>query len=45
MLRSFFVPKTITTMSNTMSQCQMLNEPMNFSPAEANPRFYGLRSG
>ena len=28
MLRSFFVPKIITTMSSTMSQCQMLNEPM-----------------
>jgi hypothetical protein len=28
MFLSFFVPNTSTTMSSTMSQCQMLNEPM-----------------
>jgi hypothetical protein len=27
-LRSFFVPKTSATISKTISQCQMLNEPM-----------------
>ena len=26
----FFVPNTSTTISSTMSQCQMLNEPMIF---------------
>jgi hypothetical protein len=26
------VPNTITTISKTMSQCQMLNEPMINSP-------------
>jgi hypothetical protein len=30
MLRSFLVPKMTTTTSNTISQCQMLNEPMIF---------------
>jgi hypothetical protein len=28
MFFSFFVPKINTTTSSTMSQCQMLNEPM-----------------
>jgi hypothetical protein len=28
MLRSFLVPKISITMSRTISQCQMLNEPM-----------------
>ncbi len=28
MLRSFLVPKIMTTMANTTSQCQMLNEPI-----------------
>src|SRR5262245_31512572 len=32
MLRSFFVPKMSSTMTSTMIQCQMLNEPM-ISPA------------
>jgi hypothetical protein len=27
-LRSFFVPKTSATISRTINQCQMLNEPM-----------------
>ena len=28
MLRSFLVPKISTTTTRTISQCQMLNEPM-----------------
>src|SRR5829696_7067994 len=32
MLRSFFVPKMRTTTSNTISQCQMLNEPIICAP-------------
>ena len=28
MLRSFFVPKISTTTTRTISQCQMLNEPI-----------------
>jgi hypothetical protein len=28
---SFLVPNTITTMSSTMSQCQIENEPMVYS--------------
>ena len=30
MLRSFLVPKIITTTNKTISQCQMLKLPMNF---------------
>ena len=30
MFFSFLVPKTSTTINNTISQCQMLNEPMIF---------------
>jgi len=29
MFFSFFVPKISTTMSNTINQCQTLNEPMD----------------
>jgi hypothetical protein len=32
MFFSFLVPNTITTMSSTISQCQMLNDPMSSSP-------------
>src|SRR5258706_6077278 len=32
MLRSFFVPKMSSTMSSTINQCQMLNEPIVFAP-------------
>src|SRR5258706_12738044 len=32
MLRSFFVPKMSSTMSSTINQCQMLNEPIFFAP-------------
>jgi hypothetical protein len=28
---SFLVPNTITTISSTISQCQMEKEPMSFS--------------
>src|SRR5437763_1703690 len=31
MLRSFLVPKIITTTKRTISQCQMLNPPMGLS--------------
>src|SRR5690606_1677195 len=31
MLRSFLVPNTSSTMTSTMSQCQMLNEPIPLS--------------
>src|SRR5260221_8214197 len=31
MLRSFFVPKMSSTMTSTISQCQMLNEPIEIS--------------
>src|SRR5690606_21376513 len=31
MLRSFLVPNTSRTMTSTMSQCQMLNEPIPLS--------------
>ena len=31
MLRSFLVPKIITTTSSTISQCQMESEPMDYS--------------
>jgi hypothetical protein len=31
MLRSFFVPKIIITITSTISQCQMLNEPIKTS--------------
>jgi hypothetical protein len=30
-LRSFLVPKIITTTSSTISQCQMESEPMDYS--------------
>ena len=33
MLRSFLVPKISTTTSRTISQCQMLNEPIAMSPS------------
>ena len=32
MLRSFFVPKISMTITRTISQCQMLNEPISPSP-------------
>jgi len=32
MLRSFLVPKTSMTMTNTISQCQILKPPMNCLP-------------
>jgi hypothetical protein len=31
MFFSFFVPKISTTTSSTISQCQMLKDPMTFS--------------
>jgi hypothetical protein len=31
MLRSFLVPNTITTINNTISQCQIENEPISDS--------------
>jgi hypothetical protein len=38
MFLSFLVPKISTTTSSTISQCQMLNDPMTFL-LERNPRF------
>jgi hypothetical protein len=34
MFLSFLVPKISTTTSSTISQCQMLNDPMTFSRGE-----------
>jgi hypothetical protein len=31
MFLSFLVPNTMTTINKTINQCQMENEPMNYS--------------
>jgi hypothetical protein len=36
---SFLVPKISTTTSNTISQCQMLNDPIAFSRFDELRRF------
>jgi len=35
MLRSFFVPKTSMMITRTISQCQMLSEPIEYSCVRA----------
>src|SRR3954468_5793723 len=41
MLRSFFVPKMSSTMTSTINQCQILNEPMEISVVRASRRALG----
>ena len=45
MLRSFFVPKMSSTMTRTINQCQMLNEPMEFSSCRAPNYSFAIMRG
>ena len=45
MFFSFLVPKISTTISSTISQCQMLNEPMMFLLDEELARILGQPFG